>query len=287
MENIRHKVKSGNLNLCVFEWPGDSPTILFVHATGFHARCWDEVIKHLPGRHIYSVDIMGHGRSDKPPLPISWAQYTQGLIDCILSLDMKNIIGVGHSMGGFLVTAAAAKLKERFTALVLLDPVIMNAVKMDFFKNIIPEQMFIARRRKNFESPDEMFQNFKNKDNFNHWDPAVLRDYCEYGLLPRKEGSGYELACPPLIEAATYTASGYGGWIYEQLKEIEIPVDVIRANDKSQKEFSFAVSPTNPELASFFNNGRDIQLKEMSHFFPMENPELTAKLITDKISTLH
>jgi hypothetical protein len=158
---------------------------------------------------------------------------------------------------------------------------------MDFFKNIVPEQMFIARRRNYFESPDEMFQNLIQKNNFDRWDPAVLRDYCVYGLLPRKEGSGYELACPPLIEAATYTASGHGGWIYDQLKEIDISVDVIRANDKSQKDFSFAVSPTNPELATFFKKGRDIHLKEMSHFFPMENPELTAKLITDKISALH
>src|SRR5947209_5793072 len=36
------------LNLAVWEWAGEGPTFFFAHATGFHGRCWDEVIREIP-----------------------------------------------------------------------------------------------------------------------------------------------------------------------------------------------------------------------------------------------
>ena len=47
-----------------------------------------------------------------------------------------------------------------------------------------------------------MFESFKDRQPFVTWDRQVLRDYCEYGLL--RANSGYELACPPAIEAEIY-----------------------------------------------------------------------------------
>jgi pimeloyl-ACP methyl ester carboxylesterase len=280
---IRHTFKSNQLNITAYEWPGDSPPILLLHATGFHARCWDQVIKHLQGKHIYAIDMMGHGSSDKPHLPLDWNQYTDNVIDFIKAFNLTDITGVGHSMGGYLVTEAAAELKGRFKGLVLIDPIIFlpgifNAPPMD------PEDFRIARRRNSFETPQAMFDHLYNKGNFSLWDRQVLLDYSTYGLIPNKEGSGYELACPPLIEAATYIARMSGKMrndIYEQVKKIDIPVVVVRARDRSPEEspFSFSSSPTNPQLASIFKQGRDIQFKQMSHFIPMENPKLTADII--------
>jgi pimeloyl-ACP methyl ester carboxylesterase len=282
MKPITHTIRSGDKNICVFEWPGDSPPIVLVHATGFHARCWDQVIKHLNGKHVFAIDVLGHGRSDKPTPPVSWERYTLGVIDCITTLNLNEITGVGHSMGGLLITAAAAKLKERFRSLILFDPVIMTAENMQMFRSIVPENMFIARRRNHFLSPEEMFESFEKKENFSQWNRDVLWDYCNYGLLPH--GEGYELACPPLIEAETYKTSGDTAWIYDQIKKITIPVKVIRAKQKTSEElpFSFEYSPTNPELASLFQNGTDNFFPNMTHFFPMETPELAAKFIAEK-----
>ena len=57
---------SGDIEHC-FRW-GDTVgrTLLLVHATGFHARCWDQVIAHLPSDwNIVSVDMRGHGDPEK------------------------------------------------------------------------------------------------------------------------------------------------------------------------------------------------------------------------------
>ncbi len=281
---IQHTIKSGDLNLCVFEWEGDSPPFLLVHATGFHARCWDQTIKHLQGKHIYAIDLMGHGRSDKPTLPISWNQYTTNVVDLIKAFDLHEIVAAGHSMGGYVVATAAAQLQERFSRLILIDPVIF-ADKKTRFPYTKPEQMPISRRRHLFSSPEEMMEYLSNKGSFELWDPAVFRDYCVYGLLPLKDGKGYELACPPLIEAATYIGSQRHEQVYEQIKTITLPVDVIRARDRTPEDppFSFIYSPTNPELAKYFQNGRDLQLTNMSHFIPMQDPKLTAQLVQNGI----
>ncbi len=274
IEPIQHTIKSGDLNLCVFEWKGNSSPYLLVHATGFHARCWDKVIKFLGGKHVFAIDLMGHGRSDKPSPPITTKRYCQNVIDTILALNLKEIVGAGHSMGGVTVTGAAAQLPERFQRLILLDPVIMNTELSKYFEGVDPLTMHIARRRREFASPEEMMKNLENRPNFSLWDKDVLRDYCVYGLL------GTKLACDPMIEAATYVACS-DPWIYDELSKVIVPVDVVRARDVRPDDvpMSFACSPTNPKLASLFPHGRDIQLKNHSHFIPMEDPQLTADLI--------
>ena len=52
--------------LAVWEWPGEGPALLFAHATGFHGRCWDHIIRMFPRRHCLAIDGRGHGRSGKP-----------------------------------------------------------------------------------------------------------------------------------------------------------------------------------------------------------------------------
>jgi len=37
--------------------------------------------------------------------------------------------------------------------------------------------------------------------------------------------------------------------------------------------FDLSASPTAPELASYFRNGRDFVLPDASHFIPMEHPQ--------------
>ena len=50
------------------EWGGrGDPVVFLVHATGFHGRCWDEVVRALPaGLNVIAVDLRGVGDSDIP-----------------------------------------------------------------------------------------------------------------------------------------------------------------------------------------------------------------------------
>jgi len=104
----------------------------------------------------------------------------------------------------------------------------------------------------------------------------VLRDYCEFGLLP--EDGGMILACPPDVEASIYECSKEPETkLYEVLPSVSAPVLVLRAGYGT--DLPFSNSPTDPDLASRFPNGKDVVLKDLTHFIPMEAPRLVADFI--------
>ncbi|HVM95071.1 MAG TPA: alpha/beta hydrolase, partial [Candidatus Acidoferrales bacterium] len=154
---------------------------------------------HLDERYVIAVDQRGHGRSDKI-FPVHWSEFGRDLADIVRAMDLRDIVGVGHSMGGHAVTQAAATLPDRFKRLVLIDPVIVApeayaaaAQQAEMFANFPHPR---AKRRSHWESATEMFKRFEQRPPFSQFDRRVLRDYCEYGLLANPEGAGYVLACP-------------------------------------------------------------------------------------------
>ncbi len=129
-----------------------------------------------------------------------------------------------------------------------------------------------------------MFERFKDRPPFLDWDRLVLRDYCEYGLLP--EGDHFVLACPPIVEAAIYeNSSAPASDIYPEIESIRIPVHVVRAGKTMDPANFMGQSPTASELASSFTNATDLLLADQSHFIPMEAPALTAKLVKEVTAT--
>lgn len=277
------RVRVNEIDLCLFEWEGEGPPIFLAHATGFHARCWDQVVAQLPGRHCYALDMRGHGRSDKPAPPYPWLNFGKDVAEVARAIGLRDAIGVGHSKGGHAVTYAAAHVPRAFAGLVLVDPVIMPR---EAYREQQMGEHFAARRRNEWDSPEEMFERFKDRPPFSAWDPAVLRDYCTYGLLPAPSGEGYVLACPPEVEAATYAGS-LGSDIYDEIASIDIPVRVLRARAREASILSdMGGSPTAPDLARHFARGEDVPLPEHSHFIPMEAPGLVAAHIAEMADRL-
>jgi lipase len=271
-------------HLTVYEWGEpvlNQPSVIFFHATGFHAHCWDGVIRHLDRVHCYVLDALGHGASDKPEPPHGWKNYGRDASEIVQKLNLKGAIGVGHSMGGNALTRAAAVLPEAFSALVLVDPVIMPRhyyTQEDY--NI--EGHFVLKRRRHWSAPEEMFNSFKGRGAFKTWQDAILRDYCKYGLVP--EGEGFVLACAPEVEAHIYSSSMLvvNSDIYDAVAQIEVPVRVLRcANVRLNNATDLSASPTAEDVAAQFKHGVDYPLPDNTHFIPMESPELVAQHIRE------
>ena len=273
--------------LACFEWgdPGAGPTVLLVHATGFHARCWDGVVRALgsDAPHLVALDLRGHGRSSKAG-PHHWRQFGLDVAAFVAALDLDRIVGVGHSMGGHCVTWAAAAQASRFRQLLLVDPVIMAPAAYRQPPALADSDVHpVARRRNRWESPEAMFRHFENRHPFSLWEPAVLRDYCRHGLLPAADGEGLVLACPPQVEAAIYLGSA-GRDIGDVVAALPHPVTVLRAKPReaaAEGKLDFSRSPTWPGLAAAFPKGRDVYLPALSHFIPMQRPALVAAHIRE------
>jgi len=284
---VESRVSVNGVEIALWEWPGQGSPVFFCHATGFHARVWDQVIKHFPERRCYAFDARGHGCSSKPAPPYPWRNFGADVAAVAKSLGLSGAIGVGHSLGGHAVTLGAALTLDSvpsssaFSALLLIDPVIRSK---NHYAAPWKKAQFVARRRNRWTSPQEMFESFAAHPAFDLWDRDVLRDYCRYGLTP--DGQDYILACPPEIEASIYEeGAAVESNIYSEIATIPIPVHVVRAGRFQDPANVMRASPTAPELAASFARGTDTLLTEHSHLIPMESPELAAKLITD-ISTL-
>ena len=297
-----HRVAVRGIELAYFEWgPRVGPTVLMLHATGFHARCWDGVIRALAGEwrgpraprprapeglHVIAVDQRGHGRSTKAP-PYDWGEFGADAAALVGALDLDDIIGVGHSMGGHAIVQTAGEHADRFRALLLVDPVIPDPAA---YAAPPPSGSAgdhpVSRRRNRWTSPEEMFERFKDRHPFNVWIPEILGDYCRFGIVP--DGDGFVLGCPPRVEAAIYTGRA-GRDIRETIATLAKPVVVLRADARPSPRpctpdtgaMDFARSPTWPGLAAAFVNGRDVHHPELTHFMPMQAPELVARHIRE------
>jgi len=271
------------VELQVYEWPGDGPTVFLAHATGFHARCWDQVVAHLPEVRCIAVDMRGHGLSSKPPPPYLWRYFGEDVAALGIELGFESVVAAGHSKGGYAITLAAALRPGLFSKLLLIDPVILP--RSAYAAPRGEGEHFAARRRNEWPSPEAMFERFKERAPFNGWNSEVLWDYCRYGLIRNPGGEGFVLACPPWAEAATYAGSA-GGDIYDEIEAIEIPVRVLRARERTAEQImaDMSGSPTAPDLASHFRHGEDRYLPQYSHFMPMEDPAFIAGQIRELIA---
>jgi len=259
---IEHRITPGDAELCYFEWGSSragQPTWLFCHATGFHARCWDKVIAQLPDdAHAIAVDARGHGRSAKVP-PFVWESFGSDLVGLIEALDLPAIIGVGHSMGGHALTQAIAHNSSRFERAVLVDPVIFDPTVGERMPNgsfADASEHPVARRKGEFESWQAMYERFADRSPYSLWRTDVLKDYCEYGVLPAEDSDAYALACPPVVEASVYMGSTDFN-LMPLLKKVGIPVTVLRARAREldAEGLDFTTSPTWSGLADALPDG--------------------------------
>lgn len=284
-EPREHRQETPEGDICWFEWgkPGVGPSVLLLHATGFHARLWDRVVAALPaGTHVVAPDHRGHGRSYKPTSLSDWAATSDALLPLVDRFAGVPLVGCGHSMGGYVLTRLAAERRRAFRHLFLVDPVIMDpAFYTGQAETPVPDPADhpVARRRNHWESWEAMSARFAERPPYAHWQPQVLADYCRYGLLPAADGAGWKLACPPALEASVYQnalRTSPHAW----LDAISAPLSVIRARTGERAgDLDFSLSPTWPALGARLGAVRDEQWAELSHFIPMEAPQRLADLI--------
>ncbi len=104
---------------------GAGPAVLLVHAV--HAAAWSHEWRHvvasLAADHtVWTLDLLGFGRSDRPA-----ARYSAALYVALLDEFARAVIGepcalVGSSLGGAYTVALAARDARRFPALALVCP---------------------------------------------------------------------------------------------------------------------------------------------------------------------
>ena len=99
------------------------PAFVFVHGTSCNRSFFAPQAEHFArGHRVVSVDLRGHGESDKPPGPYPIAAYADDIAYIIEQVGLSKVVAVGHSMGGVIVLQLAAAHPGSVAAIVMVDP---------------------------------------------------------------------------------------------------------------------------------------------------------------------
>jgi len=99
------------------------PALVFAHGWTCDRSLFAPQVEHFARQHrVVSVDLRGHGASDKPKGPYPIDGYADDLARLIGELDPGKIVAIGHSMGGNAVLQLAAAYPDRVAAVAMIEP---------------------------------------------------------------------------------------------------------------------------------------------------------------------
>ncbi len=104
---------------------GSGPTVLLVH--GIHAAAWsyewhDNVDYLARGNTVYTIDLLGFGRSDRPAIRYSARLYISLISDFVHQVVGQPCVLVASSLSGAYAIVLGARDPERFPAIALIAP---------------------------------------------------------------------------------------------------------------------------------------------------------------------
>ena len=118
-----------------YRWSGpadpSAPTIVLLHGLGDSGDCWPDAVRRWSVDHrVVGVDLLGHGRSPRftpsqlasaDPMEAMYAA-AEATVSRVAVAHGGPVLVVGHSMGGGLAGALAARRPDLVAAAVLEDP---------------------------------------------------------------------------------------------------------------------------------------------------------------------
>ena len=82
-------------------------TYVLVHGSWHDGSAWDSAVHHLGGmgHKTFAPTIAGHGKGASKN--VNHAQCTKSVVDYIVSNSLSDIVLVGHSFGGTIISKVA------------------------------------------------------------------------------------------------------------------------------------------------------------------------------------
>jgi pimeloyl-ACP methyl ester carboxylesterase len=93
-----------------YDQAGSGPAMVFIHGWCCNRSYFAPQYEHFSQRHrAITVDLRGHGESDKPEGEYSMPIFADDVAWMLRELKVSSAVAIGHSMGGSVVGALAAR----------------------------------------------------------------------------------------------------------------------------------------------------------------------------------
>ena len=97
-------------------------TLLFVHGSFINMNYWSAQIDYFKQQYkVLAIDLPGHGMSGKNSTTWTIEAYGNDVCTVIKELHLKNVILIGHSMGGDVILEVATKCPDSVIGFVGVD----------------------------------------------------------------------------------------------------------------------------------------------------------------------
>ncbi len=98
------------------------PTLVLIHGWALDRRLWDGQVPRLAARHrVLTLDLAGHGESGGGRTEWTMAAFGQDVQAAVEAIGTRQVVLVGHSMGGPVALEAARRMPARVKGVVLVD----------------------------------------------------------------------------------------------------------------------------------------------------------------------
>ena len=257
----------------------------FLHGNSLTPQSYDGLLREI--NKTINVNIFYFRplwTKEREPTFINWDIF---LDDYLLSIkDKKNIIGIGHSLGGNIILKAAMLYPEKFIKIILLDPTFFTPVTILAWKiiNIFNLQKYFLplvksaeRKKMSFATLDEMFIKYRSSQYFKNFNDATLKSFLL--SLVKNNNNKLNLIYPKKWDARIYKKGLLNDFfIWRNFKEYNVQTLVIRAENSD-----VFLKKTENMVRSKNQNIKIKTIKNSDHMFPINNTYKTIDLINQFI----
>lgn len=269
-------VDAGGTRVHCLDWRSDQPPLMIVHGNTHAGGVYAPLAERLaPGFRVVTVDLRGHGLSDKSD-DYAWTAMRDDLVAVIDQLGLDDLIIAAHSRGGGVSILAAAARRERMRGLLVFEPTLPPRFVDPSLPVAVERERAVQRvaktadRRFEFPSRDAAYEHYKGRGAFRNWRGAYLRAFVQHCLVDAASGQGCQLASPPEVEGQL-VRSRLGLVPWTTIVPCDLPVLALFG------EHSGRIVPDSDPLSGIkriFPNTAMQVLPGCSHSAPMERPDL-------------
>lgn len=258
----------------------DKPVLAFAHANGVPGGSYRKFLAPFEQDfQVHAVDRIGHN----PDFPVDahWHGLSREL-EAFLEPLAKPIVGMGHSLGGVLMFTVAARRPEWFSALIMLDPPLVNGWQRWLFNladwtgqgDRVSPAGKSKFRRDQWPNREEVDGYFSRRGFFQRFDPDCLRDYIDSAV--HCDDSGCRLRFEVAVEVGIFRTTPRDLHHYPRLA---VPGMLLNGTESE----SMFVDCARRHVR---RHKMDWGMAEGGHMFPLEKPEQTAALIRQRLKVL-
>ena len=145
MPYIKKNIENPSSVNIFFEDQGTGRPVVLVHGWPVSHEMWEYQVNALlnAGYRCITYDRRGFGQSDKPWTGYDYNTLTDDLHELIITLDLRDVVLVGFSMGGGEVARYLGRYgSSRVSKAVLISSVVPLLIKTDDHEEGVPGEVF-------------------------------------------------------------------------------------------------------------------------------------------------